>query len=130
MPAVFDLALYGTLQARPPAIDRLSLGTAIVLIVAYAGSLIYAFTAQRDLFRPSHAGARRHAGLTDGDGGRGARGRHGADDDSGGVPGRRAGAGARAVRVHRAVRRRRSSSRSSATPPSTTPRSPRRAATR
>ncbi len=53
MPAVFDLTLYGTLKARPPAIDRLSLGTAIVLMVAYAGSLIYAFTADRDLFRPT-----------------------------------------------------------------------------
>ena len=46
MPAVFDLTLYGTLEARPPAIDRLSLGTAIVLIVAYIGSLVYAFTAR------------------------------------------------------------------------------------
>jgi Ca2+:H+ antiporter len=55
MPAVFDLTLYGTLEARPPAIDRLSLSTAIVLILAYAGSLVYAFTAQRDLFRPAPA---------------------------------------------------------------------------
>jgi Ca2+:H+ antiporter len=55
MPAVFDLALFGSLKARPPAIDRLSLGTAVVLIVAYVGSLIYAFTTQRDLFRPSQA---------------------------------------------------------------------------
>jgi Ca2+:H+ antiporter len=52
MPAVFDLALYGNLAAHPAAIDRLSFWTAIVLMVAYAGSLIYAFTAQRDLFRP------------------------------------------------------------------------------
>ena len=51
MPAVFDLALYGNLQARPPAIDSLSFWSAIVLIVAYAGSLVYAFTAHRDLFR-------------------------------------------------------------------------------
>ncbi len=51
MPAVFDLALYGSLAARPPAIDRLSFWSAIVLIGAYAGSLIYAFTAHRDLFR-------------------------------------------------------------------------------
>jgi Ca2+:H+ antiporter len=52
MPAVFDLALYGTLAARPEAIDRLSFLSALVLIAAYAGSLVYAFTAQRDLFRP------------------------------------------------------------------------------
>jgi Ca2+:H+ antiporter len=51
VPAVFDLSLYGNLEARPPAIDRLSFWSAIVLIVAYAGSLIYAFTAHRDLFR-------------------------------------------------------------------------------
>jgi Ca2+:H+ antiporter len=54
VPAVFDLSLYGSLAARPPAIDRLSLWSAIILIGAYAGSLIYAFTAQRDLFRPAH----------------------------------------------------------------------------
>jgi len=57
MPAVFDLALYGSLNARPPAIDRLSLSTAFVLIAAYVGSLIYAFRAQRDLFRPAHESA-------------------------------------------------------------------------
>ena len=63
MPAVFDLALYGTLAVRPPAIDRLSLGSAGVLICAYVGSLIYAFTAHRDLFRSSaDAHARTHDG--------------------------------------------------------------------
>jgi Ca2+:H+ antiporter len=51
MPAVFDLALYGNLAAHPAALDQLSFWSALVLIVAYAGSLIYAFTAQRDLFR-------------------------------------------------------------------------------
>jgi Ca2+:H+ antiporter len=56
MPAVFDLSLYGNLKAKPPAIDQLSLWSAIILIGAYAGSLIYAFTAQRDLFRPNTDG--------------------------------------------------------------------------
>jgi Ca2+:H+ antiporter len=51
MPAVFDLAIYGNLQARPLAIDRLSFYSAFILILAYGGSLIYSFTAQRDLFR-------------------------------------------------------------------------------
>jgi Ca2+:H+ antiporter len=51
MPAVFDLSLYGTLRAHTREIDRLSLWSAVVLIGAYAGSLIYAFTAHRDLFR-------------------------------------------------------------------------------
>ena len=55
MPAVFDLALYGTLAARPAAIDRLSLGSAGVLIGAYCGSLIYSFSAHRDLFRSAHS---------------------------------------------------------------------------
>ena len=36
MPAVFDLSLYGNLAARPPAIDRLSFWSALILIVAYA----------------------------------------------------------------------------------------------
>jgi Ca2+:H+ antiporter len=56
MPAVFDLSLYGSLNARPPALDRLSFWSALILIAAYAGSLIYAFTAQRDLFRPTPEG--------------------------------------------------------------------------
>src|SRR5215831_16615906 len=51
MPAVFDLSLYGNLAARPPALTRLSFSSSIVLMVAYAGSLVYAFTANRDLFR-------------------------------------------------------------------------------
>jgi Ca2+:H+ antiporter len=58
MPAVFDLSLFGTLTARPPAIDRLSFWSALILIAAYCGSLIYAFTAQRDLFRLTHQGER------------------------------------------------------------------------
>jgi Ca2+:H+ antiporter len=57
MPAVFDLSLYGTLDAESPGLNRLSFWSAIVLIVAYAGSLIYAFTSQRDLFRSTHEGA-------------------------------------------------------------------------
>jgi Ca2+:H+ antiporter len=62
MPAVFDLALFGSLAPRPPAIDRLSVWSSVVMILAYIGSLVYAFTAQRDLFRQvepkSHEAAR------------------------------------------------------------------------
>ena len=58
MPAVFDLSLYGTLNVHPEAIDSLSFWSAIVLMAAYGGSLIYAFTAHRDLFR-SEAGSHR-----------------------------------------------------------------------
>jgi Ca2+:H+ antiporter len=58
MPAVFDLALYGSLAPGPPAIGQLSVCSALVLIAAYAGNLIYAFSAQRDLLRssPKHHG--------------------------------------------------------------------------
>lgn len=63
MPAVFDLALYGNLEARPPAIERLSLWTSVILIAAYIGSLVYAFTVQRDLFRPAR-GAEHASDLT------------------------------------------------------------------
>ena len=55
MPAVFDLAIYGNLAAHPAALDRLSFWSAIILIGAYGGSLIYAFTAHRDLFRSEPA---------------------------------------------------------------------------
>src|SRR5262249_46626522 len=44
----------GNLAARPPALSRLSFLSSFVLIVAYAGSLIYAFTANHDLFRSGH----------------------------------------------------------------------------
>src|SRR5262249_39731010 len=56
MPAVFDLSLYGTLAARPPQLDRLSFWSAIGLIGAYTGSLVYAFTAHKDLFRSAREG--------------------------------------------------------------------------
>ena len=55
MPAVFDLSIYGNLKAHPAALDRLSLWSALILIGAYAGRLIYSFTANRDLFRPEHS---------------------------------------------------------------------------
>jgi Ca2+:H+ antiporter len=64
MPAVFDLAQFGSLTPRPPAIDRLSLSSSIVMIVAYAGSLIYAFTAQRDLFRHMEEGGHQEPRLS------------------------------------------------------------------
>jgi Ca2+:H+ antiporter len=59
MPAVFDLTLYGRLDQLPPAIYHLSLFTSILLIVAYAGSLVYSFTTGRSLIAPppAHRGA-------------------------------------------------------------------------
>ncbi|HWF83556.1 MAG TPA: calcium/proton exchanger [Vicinamibacterales bacterium] len=64
MPAVFDLAMYGNLAARPSAIERLSLLSAVVMIAAYAGSLVYALTSQRDLFRSTQQSGREAAALT------------------------------------------------------------------
>jgi Ca2+:H+ antiporter len=64
MPAVFDLSLYGSLEAQPPQIEWISICTAVVLIIAYLGSLIYAFTTQRDLFRPSEEPKSHEAGLS------------------------------------------------------------------
>jgi Ca2+:H+ antiporter len=60
MPAVFDLSIYGSLAARPRAIDHLSLASALIMIVAYVGSLIYAFTARLDLFRSAHEDTDQH----------------------------------------------------------------------
>jgi Ca2+:H+ antiporter len=51
MPAVFDLSLYGTLNARPEELVSLSLWSAVVMIAAYVGSLVYGFTSNCDLFR-------------------------------------------------------------------------------
>jgi Ca2+:H+ antiporter len=50
MPAVFDLTVFGSLQARPAALFKLGLWTSVLLVVAYAGGLVYTFTMQRDLF--------------------------------------------------------------------------------
>jgi Ca2+:H+ antiporter len=63
MPAVFDLALYGNLAAHPAALDRLSFWTAVILIAAYVGSVLYAFTAHRDLFRRAHGSDNEQARL-------------------------------------------------------------------
>ncbi len=54
MPAVFDLTVFGSLKARPPALFRLGLWTSVLLVLAYAGGLVYTFTMRRDLFRPPH----------------------------------------------------------------------------
>jgi Ca2+:H+ antiporter len=66
MPAVFDLTLFGSLERLPPALYRLSAGTSILLIVAYAGSIVYSLTTGRTLIGP-HTGTaapRRATSLT------------------------------------------------------------------
>jgi Ca2+:H+ antiporter len=57
MPAVFDLTIFGTLEADHPEIHRLSLWTAGLLIAAYLSGLIYTFRTQRDLLRPGEDAA-------------------------------------------------------------------------
>ncbi|HEY3383320.1 MAG TPA: calcium/proton exchanger [Vicinamibacterales bacterium] len=52
IPAVFDLTLFGSLERRPPALYTLSVGTSLLLIVAYAGSLVYSLTTGRTLIGP------------------------------------------------------------------------------
>ncbi len=53
MPAVVDLVSYGSLEAHPEAIDRLSFWTSIVLLVVYAAGLVFSFRAHRDPLRAS-----------------------------------------------------------------------------
>jgi Ca2+:H+ antiporter len=55
MPAVFDLTMFGSLEPLPPAIYRLSIWTSVLLIAAYAGSLVYSFTTGRSLIAPHGA---------------------------------------------------------------------------
>ena len=130
MPAVFDLALYGTLAARPPAIDRLSLCSAFVLIVAYAGQPdLRVHDAARSVPHDASGRARR-AGARARGARRAPRGRHDPDDDRGRDSRRRAAAGARRSSASRSSSSASSSSRSSATRPSTTRRSRPRGATR
>ena len=51
MPAVVDLVSFGSLQAHPEEIDRLSFWTSIVLLVVYFAGLIFSFRYNRDPLR-------------------------------------------------------------------------------
>jgi Ca2+:H+ antiporter len=53
MPALVALISYGSLEAHPSAIDRLSFWSSIVLLGVYAGGLLFAFKSQRDPLRAS-----------------------------------------------------------------------------
>ncbi|HEY3379711.1 MAG TPA: calcium/proton exchanger [Armatimonadota bacterium] len=65
MPAVFDLTMYGSLNAPPPGspLPLLSLLVAIVLILIYLASLIFSLRTHRMLFAPPGP-ARPHAELS------------------------------------------------------------------
>jgi Ca2+:H+ antiporter len=59
MPAVVDLVSFGSLQAHPEEIDRLSFWTSIVLLLVYVAGLIFSFRYNRDPLRagiPPHKG--------------------------------------------------------------------------
>jgi Ca2+:H+ antiporter len=51
MPATVDLFAFGSLHARPEVLDRLSTWTSWVLLLVYAGGLIFAFKTNRDPLR-------------------------------------------------------------------------------
>lgn len=51
MPAVVDLVSFGSLQAHPEEIDRLSFWTSIVLLLVYAAGLVFSFRSHRDPLR-------------------------------------------------------------------------------
>jgi Ca2+:H+ antiporter len=51
MPALVALISFGSLEAHPRVIDRLSFGSAIVLLGVYAAGLAFAFRSQEDPLR-------------------------------------------------------------------------------
>ncbi len=51
MPATVDLFAFGSLDARPEILDRLSWWTSFVLLAVYAAGLVFAFRTQRDPLR-------------------------------------------------------------------------------
>ena len=50
MPAVFDLAVFGSLSRVTPSIESLSLLVAFVLMATYLASLVFSLKTHRDLF--------------------------------------------------------------------------------
>jgi Ca2+:H+ antiporter len=56
MPAAVDLVSFGSLQAHPEQIDRLSFWTSLVLLAVYGAGLVFAFKSHRDPLRadPGH----------------------------------------------------------------------------
>ena len=51
MPAAVDLFAFGSLNAHPEVVQRLSEWTAVVLLMVYCAGLIFAFTTNRDPLR-------------------------------------------------------------------------------
>jgi Ca2+:H+ antiporter len=55
MPAVVDLVSFGSLQAHPEEIDRLSWWTSIILLTVYGAGLVFSFRYNRDPLRAATA---------------------------------------------------------------------------
>jgi Ca2+:H+ antiporter len=51
MPAVYDLTVLGSLSARSPQLDLLSLLSAVVLLIAYVAGLIFSLRTHSDAFQ-------------------------------------------------------------------------------
>ena len=60
MPAVYDLAVTGSLKANPPMLQKLSLLTSIVLMALYLISFIFMLKTHRSLFRAQAEEAPKH----------------------------------------------------------------------
>jgi Ca2+:H+ antiporter len=54
MPAVFDLAVFGSLKANPPILQKLSLWTSFVLMAVYLVSFIFMLKTHKPLFSVRH----------------------------------------------------------------------------
>ena len=52
MPATVDLFAFGSLDATPEILDRLSFATSFVLLAVYGAGLVFAFRTNRDPLRP------------------------------------------------------------------------------
>jgi Ca2+:H+ antiporter len=61
MPATVDLFAYGSLDARPEVLLRLSTWTSVVLLIVYGAGLLFAFRTNRD---PLRAGGRHPSRLS------------------------------------------------------------------
>ena len=76
MPAVVDLVSFGSLQAQPEVIDRLSFWTSLVLLGVYGAGLV--FTSARTATRSAACPLTRHArDMSTAAGGDAADARHG-----------------------------------------------------
>ena len=53
MPATVDLFAFGSLDAQPEILNRLSVATAYVLLAVYGLGLVFAFRSNRDPLRPT-----------------------------------------------------------------------------